>query len=167
MFGYTLSAYPRTIPVLQDPTSLVFTCREPSLMSCFLPRDTQLRNPEALFFLFTCHLILIVPDLDDVRAIYYNNKFFGGTRDEKASDGLLVDKILSRIPENTGALALLAFDHVRTSSSYCDVWVCKDLTEEDILEPIIGEVILGATIFGPGDKIIEGSLQKLLRQNKV
>lgn len=60
-------------------------------------------------------------------------------------------------PENTGALALLAFDHVPgTSSSYCDVWVRKDLTEEDILEPIIGEVIPGATIFGPGDKIIGG-----------
>ena len=43
-----------------------------------------------------------------------------------------------------------------TSSSYCDIWVCKDLTEEDILEPIIGEVIPGATIFGPGDKIIGG-----------
>lgn len=102
------------------------------------------------------------PDLDDVRAIYYNNKFFGGTRDEKRLTGFGRQNPLQN-PENTGALALLAFDHVPgTSSSYCDVWVCKDLTEEDILEPIIGEVIPGATIFGPGDKIIEGSLQKLL-----
>ncbi|EOT6765644.1 type II restriction endonuclease, partial [Klebsiella oxytoca] len=37
-----------------------------------------------------------------------------------------------------------------------DVWVCKDLTEEEVLEPIIGEVIPGGTIFGPGDKIIGG-----------
>lgn len=50
MFGYTLSAYPLTIPALQDPTSLVFTCREPSLMSSSPSlQDTQLRNPEALF----------------------------------------------------------------------------------------------------------------------
>lgn len=39
-------------------------------------RDTQLRNPEALF---SVHVSSHpdCPDLHDVRAIYYNNKFFG------------------------------------------------------------------------------------------
>ncbi|MFP8396695.1 type II restriction endonuclease [Klebsiella pneumoniae] len=118
-------------------------------------RDTQLRNPEALF---SVHVSSHpdCPDLNDVRAIYYNNKFFGGTRDEKRLTGFGKQNPLQN-PENTGALALLAFDHMPgTSSSYCDVWVCKDLSEEEILEPIIGEVIPGATIFGPGDKIIGG-----------
>lgn len=85
-------------------------------------RDTQLRNPEALF---SVHVSSHpdCPDLNDVRAIYYNNKFFGGTRDEKRLTGFGKQNPLQN-PENTGALALLAFDHMPgTSSSYCDVWV--------------------------------------------
>ncbi|HBT2244118.1 TPA: restriction endonuclease, partial [Klebsiella pneumoniae subsp. pneumoniae] len=106
-------------------------------------RDTQLSNPEALF---SVHVSSHpdCPDLHDVRAIYFNNKFFGGTRNETRLTGFGKQNPLQN-PANTGALALLAFDRVPgTFSSYCDVWVCKDLTEEEILEPIIGEVIPGA-----------------------
>lgn len=95
-------------------------------------------------------------DLHDVRAIYYNNKFYGGTREEKRLTGFGKKNALQN-PENTGALALFAFDHIPgTSSSHCDVWVCKNTIEEEFVESMIGDVIPGATLFGPGDKLLGG-----------
>lgn len=73
----------------------------------------------------------------EVRAIYYNNKYFGQTRNENVSLGGAGSPLQD--PENTGALSVLAFEHEpwRDSKSV-DVWVCVSPEEEDVLESAVG-----------------------------
>lgn len=100
------------------------------------------------------------PD-SEARAIYYNNRFFDGTRNEKRITRWGVGSPLQD-PENTGALTLLAFkqDEQDGDCSDVDVWVCVSPDEEDIIESVIGEVIPGTLISGPAEEILGGlSLQ--------
>ncbi|EEX91590.1 hypothetical protein VIOR3934_15706 [Vibrio orientalis CIP 102891 = ATCC 33934] len=92
-----------------------------------------------------------------VRAIYYNNKFFDGTRNE-----MRVTQWGGRLSplqdhENTGALCVLAFH--KSQTGYCDlvdVWVCRSIDEEDELEELTGEVLPGQSIFSPAKQILSG-----------
>ncbi|MEG3132245.1 type II restriction endonuclease [Rouxiella sp. T17] len=90
------------------------------------------------------------------RAVYYNGRFFGKTRNEKritrwGSGSPLQD------PENTGALTILAFEHVPGSDSpSVDIWVCVNSDDEDVIESAIGEVIPGTLISGNAEKILGG-----------
>lgn len=90
------------------------------------------------------------------RAIYYNGRFFGKTRNEKritrwGSGSPLQD------PENTGALTILAFEHILGSDSpSVDIWVCANSDDEDIIESAIGEVLPGTHISGNAEKILGG-----------
>lgn len=124
--------------------------------------NKKVKNPEAIF---SVHIVSH-PDclvVSEVRAIYYNNKFFGGTRDEKRLTGFGKSNALQN-PENTGALTLLAFDYQQgIPSSHCDVWVCRDASEEELIESMIGDVIPGETIFGAGDRILGGFLPETYR----
>ncbi|WP_294911314.1 type II restriction endonuclease [Tatumella sp. UBA2305] len=93
----------------------------------------------------------------EVRAIYYNNRFFDGTRNEKritrwGSNNPLQDK------ENTGGLALLAFelDPEGGDCKSIDIWVCSSLEEEEFAESILGEVTPGSQITGKGSKVLGG-----------
>lgn len=50
-------------------------------------------------------------------------------------------------PENTGAVAVLAFQPSRTDSlPTCDVWICANLDEEDIVESDWGSIDPGFEI---------------------
>lgn len=82
----------------------------------------------------------------ELRAIYYNNRFFTGTRNEKRitcwSKGTNTSPIQD--PESTGSLAIFAFHRPSDNNSdYLRVWVCRDIEEEDEIENHIGEVIPG------------------------
>lgn len=101
------------------------------------------------------------PD-SNARAIYYNNRFFKGTRNEKRITRWGRGSPLQN-PENTGALTILAFKHVIPGGdcSAIDIWVCASPEEEDIIEAAIGEIIPGTLIFGAADEILGGvSLQQ-------
>ncbi|HAV1789925.1 TPA: restriction endonuclease [Enterobacter hormaechei subsp. xiangfangensis] len=100
------------------------------------------------------------PD-SEARAIYYNNRFFGGTRNEKRITRWGGESPLQD-PENTGALALLAFriDEPGHDCSEVDIWVCISPDEEDIIESAIGEIIPGTLVSGPVNEVLGGlSLQ--------
>ncbi|AUX71593.1 type II restriction endonuclease [Erwinia pyrifoliae] len=92
----------------------------------------------------------------EVRAIYYNNKFFGKTRNEKRITRWGGDSPLQD-PENTGALSILAFrKDDAADAQYVDVWVCATAGDEDIVESVTGEVIPGVFYAGSGNKILGG-----------
>lgn len=91
------------------------------------------------------------------RAIYYNNRHFGKTRNEKRITRWGRGSPLQD-PENTGALTLLAFriDEEGLDSSTVDIWVCDTPDEEDIIETAIGEIIPGTLVAGPAGQILGG-----------
>ncbi|HCO1773271.1 TPA: restriction endonuclease [Escherichia coli] len=96
------------------------------------------------------------------RAIYYNNRYFGKTRNEKRITRWGRGSPLQN-PENTGALTILAFrlNEQNTDCSEVDIWVCVNPDEEDIIESAIGEIIPGTLISGPAGQILGGlSLQQ-------
>ncbi|MDF3033222.1 MAG: ecoRIIR 2 [Alphaproteobacteria bacterium] len=79
-------------------------------------------------------------DVREVRAVYYNNKFRGGTRDEArltkfgGSNSPLLD------PDSTGALVVFAFHRIENSDALvCHAWVCDD-DEADLVEERIGTI---------------------------
>lgn len=101
------------------------------------------------------------PD-SEARAIYYNSRHFGKTRNEKRITRWGRGSPLQD-PENTGALTLLAFklDEQGGDCKEVNIWVCASTDEEDVIETAIGEVIPGALISGPAGQILGGlSLQQ-------
>ena len=104
----------------------------------------------------------------EARAIYYNNKFFGGTRNEKRITRWGRGSPLQN-PENTGAITLLAFKQGEQGCdcTNVDIWVCINPDEEDIIESAIGEVLPGTLVYGPSDEVLGGlSLQHSPVNNK-
>ncbi|AJJ61550.1 type II restriction endonuclease [Yersinia aldovae] len=92
----------------------------------------------------------------EVRAIYYNNHHFDGTRNEKritrwGKGSPLLNK------ENTGALTVFAF-HSQPDSicDFIDVWLCNSLAEEELLESMTGEIIPGFSVSGPSNQVLGG-----------
>lgn len=82
-------------------------------------------------------------DVRNVRAVWYNNKFRGGTRDEArlTNFGGASSPLLD--PENTGSLVVFAFHRINgQDASICNVWVCDDATgiQADLVEERIGPV---------------------------
>jgi len=100
------------------------------------------------------------PD-SQARAIYYNNRAFDGTRNEKRITRWGRGSPLQN-PENTGALTILAFalDENAEDCTGVDIWVCVNPDEEDVIESAMGEVLPGTYLFGPAHEIVGGlSLQ--------
>lgn len=80
-------------------------------------------------------------DHRQVRAIWYNNRLRGGTRNETRLTGFGGRQSALLDPDSTGALAVFVFvlDPVGTATE-CHVWVCRDGTEEDLFEERLGPV---------------------------
>ena len=100
------------------------------------------------------------PDCE-ARAIYYNNRFFGGTRNEKRITRWGRGSPLQN-HENTGALTILAFKQNEQGGDCLavDIWVCINPEEENIIESATGEIIPGMLISGHASEILGGlSLQ--------
>lgn len=93
----------------------------------------------------------------EVRAIYYNNRYFNGTRNEKRITRWGGDSPLQDT-ENTGGLALLAFelDPEGGDCKSIDIWVCSNLEDEQFAESILGEVVPGSLLSGVGSKVLGG-----------
>ncbi|QVM98587.1 restriction endonuclease [Pseudomonas sp. SORT22] len=95
-----------------------------------------------------------------LRGIYYNNSFFGKSRNEHRLTRWNTDVKDNPVqdPENTGALAFFAFytPSVAKDAEFLDVWICKNLEEEELVEHQIGEVVPGTWLFDRGDNLFAG-----------
>lgn len=101
------------------------------------------KNPDIWFDLY----IDSHADHQKVRAVYYNGKFFEdengkrGTRNEArlTNFGGRASALLD--PDSTGALTVFAFHRDSEGQvSACHVWVCRHVTEEEIIEDRTGPV---------------------------
>jgi hypothetical protein len=83
-------------------------------------------------------------DARQIRAVWYNNKYRGGTRNETRLTGFGGSTSALLDPDNTGALAVFAFHRPDTNqdATACHVWVCDDAAglQADFIEERIGPV---------------------------
>lgn len=97
----------------------------------------QVKNPEKHFQI----CIDSHGDARTVRAVWYNNKFRGGTRNEARITNLGGTTSALLDPDATGALAVFAFHRPPgTEPDICHVWVCDHEVEEDLIEDRIGPI---------------------------
>jgi hypothetical protein len=103
----------------------------------------EAENPDLMFPLF----IDSHADTREIRAIWYNNRLRGGTRNETRLTGFGGAASALLDPDSTGALTVFAF---RVGGNECHVWVCQHETEEEIIEDRIGPVEPGkAVVWSP------------------
>ncbi|AKC08499.1 MULTISPECIES: type II restriction endonuclease [Rhizobium/Agrobacterium group] len=98
----------------------------------------EVERPDAFFELYLdSH-----PEVRTIRAIWYNGKFHGGTRNETRLTGFGGARSALLDPDSTGALAVFAFKvETETSPAECHVWVCGgEGTEADFVEERLGPV---------------------------
>lgn len=80
-------------------------------------------------------------DARRVRAVWYNNKLRGRTRDETRLTNFGGGSSALLDPESTGALSVFSFYHKPgEDASVCHVWVCDLEVEADFVEDRIGPV---------------------------
>ncbi|MGO7727947.1 type II restriction endonuclease [Rhizobium leguminosarum] len=95
-------------------------------------------NPDARFELYVdSH-----PDVRTIRAVWYNNKLHGKTRNETRLTNFGGGQSILLDPDSTGALAVFAFTpETETNDASCHVWVCGgEGTEADLIEERLGPV---------------------------
>lgn len=95
-------------------------------------------NPDARFELYVdSH-----PDVRTIRAVWYNNKLHGKTRNETRLTNFGGGQSILLDPDSTGALAVFAFaPETGTNDASCHVWVCGgEGTEADLVEERLGPV---------------------------
>lgn len=81
------------------------------------------------------------------QAIWYDNKFRGGTRDETRLTGFGGRGSAFLDPSNTGALTVFAFRTEEPATRpACNVWICRDPREETLAEDCVGPVEPGTTL---------------------
>lgn len=113
------------------PKNILFTIFPPLNR----PED---ENPEVRFNL---HIDSHEGERRKIRAVWYNNKLRGGTRDETrlTNFGGRTSPFLD--PENTGSLVLLVFlPGDKGQIPVCRAWICRNAAEEDSVEDLIGPV---------------------------
>lgn len=121
------------------PKSILFAV-VPSLQR---PED---ENPDVRFNL----MIDSHHDIRHARAVWYNNRRFGGTRDETRLTGLGGSASALLDPESTGALTVFAFSRESDAQPFeCHVWVARDAVEEDTIEEWTGPVEPGQWVTYP------------------
>ncbi len=109
-------------------------------------------NPDVWFDL----IVDSHPDARKVRAIWYNNKFFGKTRNETRLTNFGGESSALLDPESTGALTVFAFVLDKNGEAReCHVWICRHETEEDLVEDRIGPVEPGKfKVWSPHDGLL-------------
>jgi len=75
-----------------------------------------------------------------IRAVWYNNKYRNGTRDEArlTQFGGSASPILD--PESTGSLLVIAFERSNNTTPSCLAWLAENVAEEEVLENYIGTI---------------------------
>lgn len=115
----------------------------------------DIKNPDVKFNIYVdSHM-----DAREVRAIYYNSRFSEGKKKGRNETRITnfgggVSPLLD--PESTGALTIFAFS-VSIATVECHVWVCRDETEEDVVEDRVGPVEPGKFFVRPSGTAL-GSL---------
>lgn len=94
-------------------------------------------NPDARFELYVdSH-----PDLRTIRAVWYNNKLHGKTRNETRLTNFGGGHSALLDADSTGALAVFAFaPETEAAEASCHVWLCDDGTQADLIEERLGPV---------------------------
>lgn len=78
-------------------------------------------------------------DVRKARAVWYNNKFRGGTRNEVRLTNLGSKTSPLLDPDSTGSLVIFAFHRADNGeASVCHVWVCNNEVEAELIEDHIG-----------------------------
>ncbi len=128
----------------------------------YIPRDLlnslfpslnrpEVLNPDVRFELFVdSHAVR-----KTVRAVWYNNRLHGGKSKRNESRLTRLGGKSSPLldPENTGALAIFAFQRVSDADSAdCRVWICRDQTEEERAEDLIGPVDPAQTVIWSSER---------------
>lgn len=92
------------------------------------------------------------PDRRKVRAIWYNNRLHGGTRNEARLTRLGGAASPLLYPDSTGALAVLSFRRIEGGvAPECHVWIARNAVEEDLIEGRIGPVEPGRHVVWTAD----------------
>ncbi|MBX9706884.1 MAG: type II restriction endonuclease [Caulobacteraceae bacterium] len=94
-------------------------------------------------------------DIRTVSAIWYNNRYFGGTRDETRVTGWGGGASALLDPENTGALAVFVFENGNSpgGATSLHVWVCSGYQDE-VVEDLVGPVEPGkSVVWTPGQQL--------------
>jgi hypothetical protein len=101
-----------------------------------LNRPDQL-NPDSRFELYVdSH-----PDVRTIRAVWYNNKLHGKTRNETRLTNFGGGQSALLDPDSTGALAVFAFSReTELEAASCHVWLCDDGIQADLIEERLGPV---------------------------
>ena len=81
----------------------------------------------------------------DVRAVWYNNRLFGGTRNETRLTNLGGARSPLLDPGNTGALVLFAFRRTFRGPT-CQVWICESREQQSRVQGRLGPVEPGSGI---------------------
>lgn len=93
------------------------------------------------------------PDARKVRAVWYNNRLRGGTRNEARLTNFGGGNSALLDPESTGSIAVFAFHRGPDGeTSVCHVWVCDYELEEDLVEDRIGPVEPGHSVIWSVDE---------------
>ena len=96
----------------------------------------ELRNPDTDLRL---HIDSHSHRARTVRAIWYNNRLHGGTRNEARVTGFGGRASPLLDPDSTGAIAVFAFvSDPGGTTAECRVWVCRSEAEEDLFEQRMG-----------------------------
>lgn len=116
----------------------------------YVPRDFLLQvlpelnrpgavNPDTEFGM----MIASHPDSGEsrrtVRAVWYNNRNRGGTRNETRLTGWGGEDSPLLDPASTGGLVVMVWDP-ESRQTRCHIWICRDQAEEDFLEQWTGTV---------------------------
>ncbi len=106
-------------------------------------QSTELNPRKDLYLNIASHSVTQV-----VTAIWYNNKFFGGTRNECriTNWGGASSPILD--PNATGSILILAFHAAENQDAdKLEAWLCRNIVEEGIVESRLGPIEPGGRIF--------------------
>lgn len=91
------------------------------------------------------------PEAREVTAIWYNNRFHSGTRDETRITGWGGGSSALLDPDSTGALTAFVFEEgLRNGNPSLHVWVCQGY-EDEVFEDLVGPVDPGkSVVWRPG-----------------
>lgn len=94
-------------------------------------------NPDLRFELYVdSH-----PDVRTIRAVWYNNRLHGKTRNEARLTNFGGGKSVLLDADSTGSLVVFAFSPENdTLAPTCHVWLCDDGTQADLIEERLGPV---------------------------
>ncbi len=117
------------------------------------------KNPDVHFQLYIDSHISEFSNRN-IRAVWYNNKLHGGTRNETRLTGFGGVGSALLDPDNTGSLAVFAYYRLDEDAPLeCHVWVCDDEVQSDLFEERLGPVEPGEyVIWRPGMVTLQGDL---------